>query len=207
MGKSAENMVNIEAVVLAAGYSSRTGPGIFKMELEFRGKTLLEHAILSLQPFCSRVFVVVGHRSERVRNIVKSYPQVVTVNNPDYRSGMFTSVLAGVAQVKSEWFFFTPGDYPLITEVTCRSLLGARAAHPGRKVFIPVFNGRKGHPVLMVRQLVPALLAEPKNSNLRLFIDSTGFVPVRVSDSGILTDIDTMEDYRVLLRNLKMPEK
>lgn len=207
MTKSAGNPVNCDGVVLAAGFSSRTGPGLFKMELQFRGKTLLENVIRSLQPFCSRLIVVTGYRSERVCAIVAPYPQVEPVLNPDFRSGMFTSVKTGVANVNTGWFFFTPGDYPLIESSTCQALLDAREAHPDMKVFIPVFGGRKGHPVLMARQLVPALMAEPEHSNLRSFIDRTGFVPVEVSDSGILTDIDTMEDYRDLLTNLKLPEK
>lgn len=207
MEKSAENPVNCDGVVLAAGFSSRTGPGVFKMELEFRGKTLLENAIASLHPFCARLIVVTGYQRERVAAIVAPYPQVEPVYNSHFRLGMFTSVRAGAARVEADWLFITPGDYPLIEPATCRALLDARVGHPGRKVFIPMFNGRKGHPVLMARQLVPALLAEPEHSNLRAFIHRTGFVPVEVPDSGILKDIDTMDDYHGLLKNLKLPEK
>jgi len=207
MGKSAENPVEFEGVVLAAGFSSRTGPGLFKMELPFRGKTLLENTIASLLPVCSRVMVVGGYQFERVRAIVEPYPNVEPVANPNYPAGMFTSVRAGVARVKAQWFFITPGDYPLIEAATCQALLEARDAHPAARVFIPVYGGRKGHPVLMARSLVPALLMEPEHSNLRAFINRNGFIPVEVSDNGILADIDTMEDYWSLLENLKLPEK
>ncbi len=207
MVKNAENRKKVDAVVLAAGFSSRTGPGRFKMELPLRGKTVLENTIASLQPCCSRVIVVGGYKYERIKAIVESYPFVETVFNKDYESGMFTSVKTGFARVTSEWFLYTPGDYPMIDADTCRELLNSRTAFPGNHIFIPVYKGRKGHPVLMSRELIPGLLAEPEDSNLRVFINRMGYVPVEVGDSGILSDIDTIEDYHRLEEKIKMPGK
>jgi molybdenum cofactor cytidylyltransferase len=119
---------------------------------------------------------------------------VEVVFNPRYTEGMFTSVQEGVKHVKSQWFFLTPGDYPLLTKEIYQKLLDARSGS-SQCVFIPVFKGRKGHPILVKSDLVKDLLKEPDDSNLRKFIDRKGFEPVEVDDDGILVDIDTMEDY------------
>jgi molybdenum cofactor cytidylyltransferase len=188
-----ETDADLEGVILAAGFSSRTG--VFKMGLPLAGKTLIEHTIQRMIDFCSRVIVVGGHNSERITGITKTYANVQVVLNPYYRTGMFSSVKEGVRHVKAKWFFFTPGDYPLVKKTTYQSLLAACRAYPGETIFIPVCRGRKGHPILMKGFLVKELLREPDDSNLREFIGRNGFTPVEVDDDGILVDIDTLEDY------------
>ena len=89
---------DIEGVILAAGFSSRTG--VFKMELPLEGKTLIEHTIHSMVDFCSRVIVVGGHKSERIIEITKNYANVQVVLNPHYRTGMFSSAREGVRHVR-----------------------------------------------------------------------------------------------------------
>lgn len=184
---------DVEGVILAAGFSSRTG--VFKMELLLEGKTLIEHTIDSMVDFCSRVIVVGGHKIERIIDITKNYASVQVVLNPHYRTGMFSSVTAGVRHVKAKWFFFTPGDYPLVKKTTYQDLLDARSTSPPENIFIPVWRGRKGHPILINGCLVKELLKEPTDSNLRKFIKRNGFTLVEVDDDGILVDIDTLEDY------------
>jgi len=188
-----ETDADLEGVILAAGFSSRTG--VFKMGLPLAGKTLIEHTIQAMIDFCARVTVVGGHNSERIIDITKAYANVQVVVNPYYRTGMFSSVKEGVRHVKAKWFFFTPGDYPLVKKTTYQRLLDARRAYPGETIFIPVCRGRKGHPILMKGGLVKELLNEPGDSNLRKFIGRNGFTPVEVDDDGILVDIDTLEDY------------
>jgi molybdenum cofactor cytidylyltransferase len=198
----AENPMEIEGVILAAGFSSRT-PGVFKMELILEGKTLIERTIDRMVDFCSRVIVVGGHNIERIREITNEYSNVRVVFNPHYRSGMFSSVKEGFKNVSANWFFFTPGDYPWVKKTTYQSLLDARSVYPSGRIFIPVCRGRKGHPILVNRCLVDELLGEPKDSNLREFINRKGFTPVEVEDEGILTDIDTLEDYKRAKRRAK----
>ncbi|UCH98462.1 MAG: NTP transferase domain-containing protein, partial [Candidatus Aminicenantes bacterium] len=158
-------------------------------------KTLIQLAVDAMKTLCSRVIVVAGYKKERMIELTKGYSNLEVVFNPRYPEGMFTSVKEGVKHVRSPWFFLTPGDYPLITEAVYQKLLEARK-ESDQCVFIPVFNDRKGHPILLKSVLVKELLAEPGDSNLRKFINRKGFTPVQVDDDVILVDIDTMEDYQ-----------
>ncbi|MCP5050873.1 MAG: nucleotidyltransferase family protein [bacterium] len=184
----------LSGIILAAGFSSRAGT--FKMELIFNGKPLLQRTVEAMAGVCSHITVVGGHQIERIIRLTNGYDNLRVVMNRDYASGMFSSVKTGVKEVDTEWFFFTPGDYPLVTASVYRQLLEARSASPEGSIFIPVHNGRKGHPVLMKGDLKEELLAEPQDSNLKVFINRKGFVPVETEENSILMDIDTMEDYR-----------
>jgi molybdenum cofactor cytidylyltransferase len=67
-------------------------------------------------------------------------------------------------------------------------------------IVIPLFNGKKGHPILIRTHLAEELLAEGRYSTLREFIKDKGYTPIEVEDSGILVDIDTMEDYNRVMK-------
>ena len=182
----------VDGVVLAAGLSTRAGVG--KLTLEIEGQAILARCLESMYDACARIIVVTGHRRETLRPILRTYAKVEEVHNPDYASGMFGSVLAGVRQVKAERFFLTPGDYPLIAKSTYAAL-----ANVDGEVVIPVFAGKRGHPLLMDSRLIRELLSYPGVATLEDFILHQGASLVPVQDPGILMDVDTMEDFREIL--------
>lgn len=184
--------MTVEAVILAAGYSSRAGT--FKMALDIGGKTVIERCINGMTEFCTRIIVVGGYQIDRLRDIVKDLPKVEVYENRQYPAGMFTSVKEGMRHVHSDRFFFTPGDYPSISPEVCRKLLTVSG-----KIIIPVFNGRKGHPVLFTNEVAQEILGEDDSSNLRDYIQRHQFQTLEVDDEGILIDIDTPDDYRKIL--------
>ena len=180
--------MDIEGIVLAAGFSSRMKK--FKMEMLLDGKTLIERSVESLDKVCSRIIVVAGYKIERINEILKSYEKVELVFNKEFEKGMFSSVKIGISQIKAEKFFLLPGDIPFVNEDVFKKLLSKKG-----DIIIPVFQSRKGHPVLIDSSLINEILNEPEDSNLKLFIDKKGFTTVEVQDEAILFDIDTEEDY------------
>ncbi len=65
---------------------------------------------------------------------------------------------------------------------------------------IPVFQGRKGHPVLMSSRLIDPILQAPESSTLRDVIQRVGFETVEVADEGIVLDVDDPESYEAVRR-------
>lgn len=96
--------MNIEAVVLAAGYSSRAEA--FKLELDLGGKTVIERCVEGMLPLCSRIIVVGGYQADKIQRILQQYPQVEVVLNKRYAEGMFTSVKEGMRRIRGEKIFF-----------------------------------------------------------------------------------------------------
>lgn len=186
--------MTIEGIILAAGFSSRAGA--FKMELPFGQKKLLEIAVETMKNWCSRIIVVAGYQPERIKTIALPYPFVLVAVNNDFQRGMFSSVQEGVRHLEGDAFFMTPGDYPFITPRVYRILTNAmETVSRETDIFIPTFNGRKGHPVLMKKRMVNEILDEPVDSMLKTVINRNTFAPVEVGEEGILIDVDTPEDY------------
>lgn len=198
--------MQIEGVILAAGFSSRAGT--FKMELLFENKTLIERVIEGMIDTCSRIIVVGGYRIERIIEITKNYPGLQIVFNKNYEKGMFSSVQEGIRHLKGDAFFIMPGDYPFITKNVFQKLkkalktttAGGTRSQKGSKdmgsdIFIPTFKGRKGHPVLIRKKLVDELLKEPVDSTLKTVINRNIYTLTEVDHESILLDVDTIEDY------------
>lgn len=179
-----------EAVVLAAGYSSRFGKN--KLAVMIDGKPVLCHVIDAFKPVCSRITVVGGRYYDEISELVLDYEKVHMVYNKDFRKGMFSSVLCGIKNVSGACFI-SPGDYPLLTFETVLAMTKAEG-----EFIVPKYNGKRGHPVLLSREAVERLKAEPVDSDLRRFRDKCRVADVEVDHPGVVWDMDTPEDFERL---------
>jgi molybdenum cofactor cytidylyltransferase len=184
----------VEGLIIAAGKSRRTGDK-YKMTLDFSGRTLLEISLGSMAPFCSRIIVVTGYKAQELGPVLGKYPQVQIVYNPAYEEGMFSSVKAGLREIKAEHFFFLPGDCPLVSPAVYQKLLSVDA-----EIVLPTYNGLPGHPVLFRQTVIAEILNNTSYGSLREFISAHKPVFVPVDCPGILKDIDTLADYREALQ-------
>lgn len=186
----------VDGVLLAAGCSCRAGT--FKMTAQVGGKPLLQWGLEAMASACARVIVVAGSGAERIRRLVSDRPEAELVVNENFASGMLSSVQAGVALVRTPRFFLLPGDMPLVRAGIFRELLGHAA-----DVVVPACNGRRGHPVLLARSLVPGILAEPEGSSLGAFLRRRESVVVETGDPGVLADLDFGEDFETIAARLR----
>jgi molybdenum cofactor cytidylyltransferase len=184
----------IEGLITAAGKSQRTAEK-YKMTLDFGGRTLIEMSLASLAPFCVRIIVVTGYKSQELNVILQKYPNVENIFHPAYEEGMFSSIKAGMKQIRGERFFFLPGDYPLISPSVYQKLQTVDS-----EIVLPTCNGQPGHPVLFKKTVIAKILAGSSYGNLREFIAAHQPACVAVDCPGILRDIDTLDDYRESLR-------
>jgi molybdenum cofactor cytidylyltransferase len=188
---------DVEGVVLAAGLASRSGGR--KMTLPLGDRTVIERSIEGMYGIVSRIRVVVGWQAEQIQEVLASYDKVEIVVNRRFRAGMFSSVKAGLAQVRAPSVFLLPGDCPLIGAGIYRRML----AVPGG-IVVPAFEGKTGHPILLRSALIPEILSQPDDSTLRQYIDHKGCVVVEVDDDSILYDMDTPEDYYTVCARLQV---
>lgn len=190
--------MSLDAVILAAGYSSRAEG--FKMEFQLEKKAVLQHVIESFYPICDQIIVVGGYQHEKLEPLIQPYKEKVKlVINKDFAQGMFSSVQTGVKEVSAERFFLTPGDYPLINTRLCQLL-----AETNADVIIPSFHMKGGHPVLLSNNCIKELLAENKTGNLKEFLKRFPISYVTVEEEGILMDIDTKADYHKIQQKMKL---
>lgn len=184
----------VDGIILAGGYSSRIKTN--KMTLIYNDLPIICNVIESMKDFCNKIIVVTGHYHNEIEKVVNKYDKVIVKRNNNYDLGMFSSVITGVKELNND-FFLTPGDYPLIKKETFKKLLDSKGV-----IRVPIYNNRRGHPILMKKELIEPLLNEPMDSNLKLFRDRYEVNYVETTDEGTVLDVDTMEDY-LLIKGIK----
>jgi CTP:molybdopterin cytidylyltransferase MocA len=193
--------VNISALILAAGFSSRMGRFKPLLPLGFGETTkqnVLERQICLFQrPEIQEIRVVTGHRAEDIERIAGAMG-VETVFNPDYAQGMFSSVTTGLDSLDDTCnaFFVMPVDIPLVTPATISLLLDAwRAKKPA--VLYPGFQGKRGHPPLISMAIRDKILGWPGDQGLRGALGGVEdlAMDVETQDRYILMDMDYPEEY------------
>lgn len=189
----------VSAIVLAAGASRRMGAP--KPLVPVFGRPLLERVLENLAGSRVReVVVVLGHEADRVERETDLRGARVVVN-PHYRQGMSTSIRAGLraADPSAAAYLMVLGDQPFVATATADALIAAWVRNRA-PILIPTFQGRRGNPVLVDRVLMPAFGSITGDRGFRaLFEDRADEIrEVHVRDSGILYDVDTMDDVRLL---------
>ncbi|MDD5460964.1 MAG: NTP transferase domain-containing protein [Methylococcales bacterium] len=80
------SITNVYAILLAAGASSRMGSP--KQILEWRNRSLLEHAILNAKSVLhERVIVVLGAHAEAIQTAV-DFEGITSITNSDWQDGI-----------------------------------------------------------------------------------------------------------------------
>lgn len=190
----------VAGVILAAGDSSRMGR--VKQMLPFNGKSILrcvvENAVASS---LQSVIVVIGHEADRIEPMISGCDVTIVINR-DYKAGQSASVKLGLYALPegTEAVLYMQGDQPLVGPGTINRILDAYRDSPGPIVF-PVFNGKRGNPVLFSSETFSDIELLNGDSGARpLFEKYAGMLQqVQVDDPYIHFDIDTEDDYRRLL--------
>ena len=185
----------ISAIVLAAGKSERMGRP--KALLPFRGRTFLENILDAIsQSSIRNVIVVAGHHRNEIAGAL-NIPNLIF--NRDYEQGMVTSFQAGIRAlpVESTGAVLFLVDHPIVDAETIDAIVKHFAAN---RIVIPVFKGRRGHPVLFAAEILEEILALPpaQGANIVVRKDPDRVIEVPVDSPGILVDVDTPEDFEKL---------
>jgi molybdenum cofactor cytidylyltransferase len=188
-------------IILSAGESSRMGRD--KALLPYRGSTFLNHLVVLLLPRVEPLIVVLGHHAETIAASLPVVDGLQVVVNEDYRQGMLTSLQTGLRAVPPavETVLFTLVDHPAVRPETVDRLI-AEFQRSGRRLAIPRYGGRRGHPILLARGVAEPILALPANASAKEVVHqhSSETLFLDVDDPGVLRDIDLPADYADLAR-------
>jgi molybdenum cofactor cytidylyltransferase len=196
-------MSRIAAVVLAAGLSSRFraagGAEKTKLVARFEGKPIVRRVVeAALASRAGPAVVVVGHARGAVEAALAGLPAVITFN-PDFESGIASSLRAGLAATPAEagGAIVLLGDMPSVVPSLIDDLIRAFEARPTVRAVVPVLEGQRGNPVLIARALFePAMHLAGDEGARRLLaaLDPGDVVEITAADGGVILDIDTPGD-------------
>lgn len=181
-------------VILAAGTGSRFGGT--KQLLRVADKPLVQHVIdAAAAAGLDEIVVVLGHDAERVRAGIRLPETARTIENPDYRDGLATSLAAGLraAARDSEGAVILLADQPGVTPDTIGSLVRTFVAHRAR-IVRAVFRDGPG-PALLSREVWDEAMRLSGDEGARTLIAShPGWVEEIEIRADAPPDVDTPED-------------
>jgi molybdenum cofactor cytidylyltransferase len=186
----------IRSIILAAGESKRMG--FPKMLLMFNGKTMIENVLDNVTESDSdSILVVLGSGRSGLIGIVSKY-DVKHCYNINYREGMLSSVQCGFRNLPpdTEAVLVFQGDQPFITPEVINSVIDAYRSS-GKGIIIPVYKGKRGHPLLLDSKYKDQIDTLDPDKGLRsvTYIHSSDIYEVETDEPGILRDFDTYDDY------------
>lgn len=137
--------MNLKAIVLAAGKSSRFGSN--KLTAEFRGEPLLHHAIRAAKAAPVAEVLVIAHPDTFIGEWAGA-PPVRAVHLAS--SALSESLRAGIAAAGDvDGVFVYLGDMPLVPHAISGALAKVLGDHYAA---LPRHAGRPGHPALLSRK-------------------------------------------------------
>ena len=208
------------AIILAAGSSSRMGGGRHKLLLPLDDRPVLAHVIdATLASQARPIIVVLGHQSDKVRSQIKHYTvhhDITLVENTHYLQGMSISLRIGIQTILTNGYrkgtlsyrvdsaLIMLGDQPLITPRVIDTLITAyRTA--GTPIVAPLYNGKRGSPVLFDKNLFAELIEVTGDEGGRTVLERhrQEVELIEVGDALANYDIDTWEAYQQVVEAWK----
>lgn len=185
---------HVAGLLLAAGQSRRMGPEN-KLLADLDGKPMVRHAAETLQASKAEgLTVVTGHETEAVRACLSDFPARFAFN-ADYALGLAETVKRGIAALpdSAEGVLICLGDMPRLRVETLNKLIAAFDPQEGRAICVPVYQGKRGNPVLFARRFFPEILELSGDTGAKALIGAyeDHVVEITVEDPGVLLDLDT----------------
>lgn len=189
-------MVNCAAILLAAGKSSRMGS--LKALLPWEGTTLLEHQLLQVnRSKVDQLIVVLGYQSTKLLSYFEDFSGQL-VWNENYEKGKTESIKKGLLSLNEniDCFIIASVDQP-IKQALIDSMINC-FMETKSKIMIPVYDGKRGHPILFSSELIEELLQineDTRGLKAILHKRKSEIHELLVSDRSVLFNFNSPEDY------------
>ena len=192
---------NLPVIVLAGGNSDRMN--IPKMFLPFNSKkTFIEKIVKEYVDFNCREIIMVLNKKfldiPIIKKLIKSY-DINLILNEHQELGKFYSLSLGIGILSNQSYCFIQNvDNPFISISLLKKMYSKRKID---SYVIPVSKEKAGHPVLIGKTIIERLKAEKSlNANLRDILHEYNRVPITVTDSKVLANINSVEDYKIYFK-------
>ena len=184
--------MRVGAVIAAAGKSG--GYKSYDKMKSVDGIQVLRQMILNFKRAgVDEIVLITGYQAEQVEKKLAKLGAVFLRSEDYEKEEMITSAVRGMNYLKPrcEKFFFCPAGVSLFTEDTVRVLMQKAKENENdqEKVYVPVWEERKGHPILMDRSMIDQFASYEGEGGLKGAMDALNveriFVPVE--DNGVFT--------------------
>ena len=193
----------IVAVVLSAGESSRMGRP--KALLPIDGQTFIEKIVAALkQTKVGKIIVILGHNARELQSKISHLPVEILINT-DYKLGQLSSLQLAVRNLQPDLecdgMLVHLVDHPYLAPALVEEMIG-RFYETKKRIIVPKFHGKRGHPVIFSNALFDEILKAPMEEGAKAVVNAhrAETLEIETEEEGIAVDIDTPELYQQHVR-------
>ncbi len=181
---------NVAIAVLGAGQSTRMkGPN--KLLATFDGMPLIRRAaMIAIEAGGHPVIAVLGHMAEQCSAALDGLNVVIALNK-DFASGLASSLQTAIRHVPAtaDGVMMLLADMPALTATDLEAMIKRFQNAGGQSVVRATFEGKRGNPVLLPRQLFDEVFTLAGDVGARHLIER-GDIPVIDVELGEAAAID-----------------
>ncbi len=177
--------------------------GAPKALIPYRGATFLEHLIeITRHPRVGIIRIVLGAGADAIRDQLRLDRASIVVNE-EWEKGQLSSIQAAVRSLplgETEGMILCPVDHPLVSAKLVARLI-EEFDSSGKRVILPTYQGRRGHPLIFRASLYDELLNCSPELGARQVVwahaDAVAEVPTE--EEGIALNLNDPETLRKAL--------
>jgi molybdenum cofactor cytidylyltransferase len=181
----------LAAIILSGGASRRMGSP--KALLSYQGRPFLEHLLdVAHHPKIGVRRIVLGADAEPIAKEVDLAPGEIIINE-EWEKGQLSSLQAALRSLPphTDGVILLLIDHPLISSTLVGELIET-FYNSRRPIVLPVYEGRRGHPVIFSSALYEELLSAPPETGARsvVWAHSAEVQIVQTNEEGCVLNLN-----------------
>jgi molybdenum cofactor cytidylyltransferase len=184
----------LAAVILSGGASSRMGSP--KALLPYQGRPFLEHLLkITTRPEIGVRRVVLGADAEPIAKAIHLQAEEIVINH-EWEKGQLSSIQAALSSLPAgtDGVLLCLIDHPLISAALVGELI-EQFYKAKKSIVLPVYEARRGHPVIFSASLYEELLHAPLDTGARAVVwaHANDVLEVRTNEEGCVLNLNDPE--------------